>query len=299
MMRTVLLSVGIAGLLLADPNLAASSPSLVERGRYLFGAAGGCLGCHTIKGGEPLAGGREHTGFFGTVYSTNITPDRETGIGTWSDAEIIAAIRHGVRPSGKRLLPVMPYPAYAGMAEEDMRALLAFLRSVDPVHQPNRKPALRIPFLRKTLGLWNWLYVPTVVAPERPPASGIARGEYLVRHITTCGECHTPRGRFTGAPDRDRFLAGSPAGPVSPDGARIPNITPHPEAGIGNWTVTEIADFLRSGLKPNGDTVEGLMADVIFGKEGGPGLKDLSQADALAIAQFLKTVRPIRERVPR
>ena len=125
---------GIAICLVASGAASAASPADVARRKYLFGAVAGC-GCHTESKGPPNAGGKKFDGPFGTVYSANITPDRETGIGAWTDEQIITAIRLGRRPAGERLLPVQPFTSFDGMAEDDLRALVAFLRTVSPVHR--------------------------------------------------------------------------------------------------------------------------------------------------------------------
>ncbi len=262
------------------------------RGRYVFGATGGC-GCHTVPGQPANSGGRRYDGPFGTVYSTNITPDRETGIGAWSDEQIAAAIRLGRRPGGERLLPVHPYPVFSGMAAEDLRALVAFLRTVPPVRRANRPRRITVPFF-ETVFLPAWLaaFAPRETPPPAAPASGLARGEYLVRAVAHCGECHTPR-TVTYATDSARFLAGNPQGP---EDSQVPNITPDPETGL-TWTEAEIAEYLGTGLKPDGDVAGGLMGEVIQGTLA--GYKDLTEADRLAIARYLKTIPPVKHRVSR
>ena len=267
------------------------SASEVARGRYVFGATGGC-GCHTVPKGQVNAGGRRYDGPFGTVYSSNITPDRQTGIGTWTDEQIIAAIRLGRRPNGERLLPVHPFPVFNGMAEEDLRAVVAFLRTTPPVTRQNQARRISVPLFESVfLPAWLTAFAPRETPPPRAPTAGPARGEYLVKAVGHCGECHTPR-TLTMASDNSRFLAGAPKGP---EDQAIPNITPDPDTGIGKWSVEEIADYLGSGNKPDGDVVGGLMAELIEGTLS--GYKDLTQADRTAIAQYLKTVPPIRNKI--
>jgi mono/diheme cytochrome c family protein len=269
----------------------AQAPDIV-RGQYLFGAAGGCF-CHTEPGMPLNSGGREHTASFGTVYATNITPDRETGIGAWTDDEIITAIRAGRRPDGERLVPVHPYPAFNGMAEEDLRALVAFLRSVPAVHRPNRPKRIAVPLFESVvLPAWLAVFAFHEQPPPQAPTAGLARGEYLVRAVGYCGECHTPR-RPTLAPDLSRLLAGVRAGP---DGAPVPNITPDPDTGIGRWGEDDIAWYLATGNDPDGDVAGGLMGEVIEGTAA--GYKDLSREDLLAVARYLRSIPPVRHRVP-
>lgn len=266
-------------------------PDLVARGKYVFGAAGGC-GCHTEPGKALNSGGRKYEGPFGTVYSSNITPDKETGIGAWTDEQLITAIRLGRRPNGDRLIPVHPYIVFNGMAEGDLRALVAYLRTVPPVNRPNQ-PKKIVPFFESVaLPVWLAAFAPKETPPPAAPTSGVARGEYLVRAVAHCGECHTPR-TLTYATDNSRFLAGTSKGP---DGQPVPNITPDKDTGL-NWSEEEITWFLETGNKPNGDVVGGPMGEVVQGTSA--GYKDLTDADRQAIARYLKSIPPIRNKVER
>jgi mono/diheme cytochrome c family protein len=297
-MRSDLLGAALAACLLvawALPPAAAqpmsASPAEVARGKYVFGATGGC-GCHTVPKGPPNAGGRRYDGPFGTVYATNITPDRKTGIGTWTDEQIATAIRLGRRPNGERLLPVHPFPVFNGMAEEDLRALVAFLRTVPPVNRPNEPKRITMPLFESVfLPAWLAAFAPRETPPPKAPTSGLARGEYLVRAVGHCGECHTPR-TVTMATDNSRFLGGNPKGP---EDQAMPNITPDSDTGIGRWSVEEIAYYLGTGNKPDGDVAGGLMAEVIEGTLA--GYKDMTQDDLLAIARYLKSIPPVRNRI--
>ena len=263
---------------------------LVAKGKYVFGAAGGC-GCHTEPKGPVNAGGRRFDGPFGTVYSSNITPDRQTGIGGWTDEQLITAIRLGRRPNGERLIPVHPYPVFNGMAEEDLRALVAYLRTVPPVSRPNQPKNITVPLFESVfLPAWLAAFAPRETPPPTTPASGVARGEYLVRAVSHCGECHTPRG-VTHATDNSRFLAGNAKGL---DGDPVPNITPDRDTGL-KWSEEQIADFLGSGNKPDGDMAGGLMGEVIQGTSA--GFRDLTKEDRLAIARYLKTIPAIRQKI--
>ena len=274
-----------------DVALAQASQQEIARGRYVFGATGGC-GCHTAKGQPANAGGRRYDGPFGTVYSSNITPDRETGIGSWTDEQIVTATRLGRRSNGERLLPVHPYPVFNGMAAEDLKALVAFLRSVPPVKRANQPKRIAVPLFESVfLPAWLAAFAPRETPPPSAPTAGGPRGEYLVRAVAHCGECHTPR-TLTMATDNSRFLAGNPKGP---EDQAMPNITPDPDTGIGKWTVEQIADYLGTGNKPDGDVAGGLMGEVIDGTLA--GYKDLTQGDRVAIAQYLKTLPPIRNKI--
>ena len=284
------------GLLMAGavPAVAQGTPAsaaAIARGKYVFGATGGC-GCHTVPKGPINAGGRRYDGPFGTVFASNITPDRQTGIGTWTDEQIMTAIRLGRRPNGERLLPVHPFTVFNGMAEEDLRAVVAFLRTTPPVNRPNQPKKITMPLFESVfLPTWLAAFAPRATPPPKAPTGGVARGEYLVRAVGHCGECHSPR-TMTMATDNSRFLAGNPKGP---EDSAMPNITPDPDTGIGKWSVEEIADYLGSGNKPDGDVAGGLMAEVIEGTLA--GYKDVSKADRVAIAQYLKTLPPIRNKI--
>ena len=284
-----------AAALLSDPAppAGAQTPSAAEgaRGKYVFGATGGC-GCHTVKGQPVNSGGRKHDGPFGTIYSTNITPDRETGIGGWTDEQIIVAIRLGRRPTGERLLPVHPYPVFNGMAEGDLRVLVAYLRTLRPVRRANEPKRITVPLFESVfLPAWLAAFAPRESPPPAVPTSGVARGEYLVRTLPHCGECHTPR-TLTMATDASRFLAGNPKGL---EGQAMPNVTPDSETGIGKWSIEDIGWYLSTGNKPDGDVADGLMDEVIVGTTA--GYKDLSKADLLAIAQYLKTIPAVRNKI--
>jgi mono/diheme cytochrome c family protein len=277
----------------SPPAEAQASPAEIARGRYIFGATGGC-GCHTVPKQAVNAGGRRYDGPFGTVYSTNITPDRQTGIGAWTDEQIVTAIRLGRRPSGERLLPVHPYTVFNGMAEADLKALVAFLRTVPPVSRANQPKRITVPLFESVfLPAWLAAFAPRETPPAAAPVSGTARGEYLVRAVAHCGECHTPR-TVTQATDNSRFLGGTPTGP---EGGAVPNITPDRDTGIGAWSVEEIAEYLSSGIKPDGDVAGGLMGEVIQGTLA--GYKDLTREDRVAIAQYLKTIPAVKNRVER
>jgi mono/diheme cytochrome c family protein len=289
---TVALCAGV-GLLLLSGGVAWPQPSAQEiaRGKYVFGATGGC-GCHTVKGQPVNAGGRRYDGPYGTVFSTNITPDRDTGIGAWTDEQIVTAIRLGRRPNGERLLPVHPYPVFNGMTADDLKALVGFLRTVPPVKRANQPKRITVPLFESVfLPAWLAAFAPRETPPTSAPTSGAARGDYLVRAVGHCGECHTPR-TMTMATDNSRFLAGNPKGP---EDAAVPNITPDRDTGIGRWSVEEIAEYLGSGSKPDGDVAGGLMGEVIEGTAA--GYKDLTRADRLAIAQYLKSIPAVNNKI--
>ncbi len=277
-----------AGLALGTAHSEERKKDLVQRGQYLFAIAGGCA-CHTIPDGTPHVGGRAFPIPFGTMYATNITADNETGLGSWSDKEIRNAMTAGIRPNGERLLPVMPYEAYSGMAEEDLEALIAYLRTLKPVRKETPRLKTWIPFLRPvSTPIWLKLFGRFSSSAFKAPASGVDRGRYLVEHVALCVDCHTPRD-FLGVPNRSLYLAGAKNGPLGED---VTNITPDKETGIGDWSRNDIAELLLTGIKPDLDNVQGLMAEVIEA-----GFKNMQREDALAIADYLKSIRPIGNKI--
>jgi len=274
------------------PRVWADNAALVAQGQYVFALAGGC-GCHTADKGPTNAGGRPIETPYGRFYGTNITPDPVHGIGTWTDREIIDAIRLGVKPDGTVMSPVMPYPALSGMTDKDVTALVAFLRSLEPVAQENLPHEVSLPFSGLAMRVWRWLFFEPIETRAAAWTDPIARGRYISEHLAHCQECHTPRTVF-GTLDRTRDLAGNPAGI---DGEVAPNITPDDETGIGRWSEGEIVSLLRTGFLPNFDNVQGLMAVVIDGVPGG-GYKDMSDEDAAAVATYLKSVTPRSQAEP-
>lgn len=281
---------GVVGLWFAVDTADAAGDA--ARGKLVFALAGGC-GCHTSDQGPVGAGGREIPTPFGTFYGTNITPDPDTGIGAWSDAEIIAAIRDGTARDQGVEAPVMPYYLYAGMADGDVRDLVAYLRTLPPARRENRAADVSLPFPRLAFRAWRWLFAPAAEPPAQAPIEALARGRYLVDHVAICGDCHTPRTRF-GAPEESRYLAGTADGP---GGDAVPNITPDPDTGLGKWSERSFVQLLQTGMLPNMDNVQGLMAEVIDGVGGGPGYARAPESELRSIAKYLKTVPPVRHAV--
>jgi mono/diheme cytochrome c family protein len=272
----------------------AAGPADVARGKYIFGVAGGC-GCHTEPKGPANAGGKKFDGPFGIVYATNITPDLQTGIGSWTDDQIITAIRLGRRPNGERMLPVHPFTSFNGMAEEDLKALVAFLRSVPPVNRANTPKKITVPlFERVFLPAWLITFASKETPPPVAPVSGLPRGEYLVRAVGHCGECHTPRSAMTMAVDNARFLAGN-SKKTGPEGQAAPNITPDKATGLGDWTEEQIVTYLGTGNRPDGDVAGGLMGGNIQGTLA--GYKDMTPADLQAIARYLKSIPAVNNKI--
>lgn len=265
----------------------------VAEGQYIFALAGGCA-CHTVPKETPHAGGRAFPIPFGTVYSTNITQDKETGLGAWSDQQIQDAMVKGIRRDGSWILPVMPYEKYSGMAQEDLKALVAYLRTLKPVKKPTPELKTWAPFAR-SLGVPMFLkiYGRFSNSPSQAPKGGVERGRYLVEHVSLCGDCHTPRNSI-GVPKQSFYLAGA-SQKIGPLGEAVPNITPDKETGIGEWKREDIAELLISGTKPDLDNVQGLMYEVIQGTTH--GYKDMKKEDALAIADYLKSIPAIKNKI--
>lgn len=277
------------GLAVAVPAPAQAQDSArAQRGEYLL-HAGGCLGCHTDtkNGGVPLAGGRELKTPFGSFFGPNITPHPTAGIGRWTEAQFRRALREGVRPDGAHYFPAFPYTSFTGMTDVDIGDLWAYLQTVPASVQPNREHELGFPFnIRLAMIGWKALFfTPGEFRPDRSKSSEINRGAYLVNALGHCGECHTPR-NFAGGLDRSKFLAGGVL-----DGGVVPNITPHPETGIGKWSPGDIADLLKMGMTPDGDFVGGEMAEV--SKE----MAKLTDDDVKAIVAYLRTLPPINNAV--
>jgi mono/diheme cytochrome c family protein len=266
---------------------------LIAKGQYIFAVAGGCA-CHSAPKGTPNAGARAFPIPTGTVYSTNLTQDKETGLGNWTDQQIRDAIVKGIRRDGSRILPVMPYEKYSGMAVEDLTALIAYLRAIKPVQKISPELKSWAPFLRSiATPLYLTIFGKSATQPAQAPKSGVERGRYLVEHVALCGDCHTPRNSI-GVPNQALFMAGA-SEKNGPLGEGVANITPDKETGIGDWKREDIAELLKSGTKPDLDNVQGLMLEVIQGTPH--GYKDMTKEDALAIADYLKSIPAVKNKV--
>lgn len=263
----------------------------VGRGAVVF-HAGGCYSCHTdVKnGGEPLAGGRALDTPFGIFYSPNITPDAETGIGGWSEADLARALREGIAPDGSHYFPVFPYTSFTGMSDRDVRDLKAYIDSRPAVRQPNRPHDVSPPFgWRFLMAPWKWLFFESErFAPDPQRSESWNRGAYLATALAHCGECHTPRNAL-GALDTSLWYAGTKDGP---EGELAPNITPHGATGIGRWSEGDLVYLLKSGFKPDFDNVQGLMEEAIENS-----YKHLSDDDLKAIAEYVLSLPPIENQV--
>lgn len=269
---------------------AAPDPKLVERGAYLAGLMG-CGFCHMPMGphgpdlARAFAGGLEVPEVFGTWRSPNITPDKGTGIGNWTDEQIIAAVREGVRPDGGQLYPIMPYLNYNRMTDDDAKALVAFLRSVPPIEN--------------VVAPTKDLKLPKVPAPKPANAPDVVddaakHGEYLVT-LMHCNMCHTPMGK-DGVPDMAKMFAGGLEMEVPPMGTGklyASNLTSDPETGLGKWTIPDIAKAVKTMTRPDGSMIQGPMQFYLA------GWSKIEDKDLTAIATFIKAIPPIKNKVPK
>ena len=278
----------------ADDPVLAGFLANAERGERVFRATGGCS-CHTNYPGEgeaapELAGGRALETPFGVFYSTNITPDPETGIGDWSVGDFVVAMREGRSPEGAHYFPVFPYTSFSGLSIRDLVDMKAYLDSLPAVRRENRAPDATFPFSwRAAIGGWKWLnFTPKRFDAAPDQSDAWRRGRYLVEAAAHCGECHTPR-TLTGGLDASMTLAGSKEGP---EGQLAPNITPDDDTGIGRWSRADLVWYLQMGIKPDGDDTQGLMSEVIE-----HGYAQLPAEDLEAIAEYLASVPAIANRV--
>ena len=265
------------------PELA--NASIVARGEYLATAAD-CKACHTVPGGVPFAGGRAFALPFGTLYTPNITPDKETGIGAWSDAEFLRAVHRGIGRDGQRLYPAFPYGSYALLTDDDVLAIRAYLFSLAPVHREARPDTFSFPFNQRwTMAFWSALFVPgSGFAPVARQSAQWNRGAYLVEAAAHCGECHTPR-NLAFAMDTRRKFAGGQA-----EGWNAYNITGDPDSGIGAWTPAQLAGYLDSVHGSDAGVASGPMAEAVE-----LSLSHLAPSDIDAMVAYLRTVPAIRD----
>jgi mono/diheme cytochrome c family protein len=257
--------------------------SLIERGEYLARAAD-CEVCHTAEGGVPFAGGRAFVLPFGTLYSTNITPDKETGIGSYSDANFLDAIHKGIAPGNEKLYPAMPFPSYTYMTDADAGAIKAYLFSLKPVHAPDRENTLSFPFNQRALmGVWALLFNPDQrFEPRTQRDAQWNRGAYLVEAMGHCGECHTPRNLMQALDQRQKFSGTVQAG------WRAYNITSDPKSGVGAWSEADLAHYLALGHADGRGTATGPMGEAVD-----HSLRYLTQSDVTAMVTYLRSVSGI------
>lgn len=259
----------------------ADDQALIAKGEYLA-RAGDCIACHTSADGALFAGGRAMPTPFGTIYSTNITPDRESGIAEWSADDFYRTMHEGRFPNGGLLYPVMPFASYTKVTRADSDAIFAYLRSVPSVHQSNRPNDLRFPFDNRQLILgWRTLFFDEgEYKPDMAKSAEWNRGAYLVQGLGHCGMCHTPINALGGNTESRAFEGGM----IPMQDWYAPSLTSNKEAGLGEWSIEEIIDLLRNGVSRRG-AVYGPMAEVTFNS-----LQYLNDADVRAMAIYLKSL---------
>jgi mono/diheme cytochrome c family protein len=256
------------------------SASLVERGAYLTRAAD-CVVCHTAKGGVPFAGGRAFILPFGTIYSTNITPDMETGIGGYTDANFLDAVHKGIGRGNTRLYPAMPYASYTYMSDADALAIKAYLFTLKPEHAPALENTLVFPVNQRSLmGVWSLLFnADKRFEPNADRSAAWNRGAYLTEAMGHCGECHTPRNLFFALNNRRKF------GGAVQAGWRAYNISGDRASGVGTWSDSDLAHYLAVGHADGRGTASGPMGEAVD-----ESLSQLSPSDIDAIVSYLRTV---------
>jgi mono/diheme cytochrome c family protein len=267
----------------------AADPELITKGEYLTRAAD-CVACHLAPGGKPYAGGLSFKLPFGTIYSPNITPDKETGIGNWTDDDFVSALQKGVGKDGKHYYPAFPYTSYTAMSREDILAIKAYLFSLEPINQKPPENDLSFPFNQRWgMFFWNAIFASNErFVPDSKQSPEWNRGAYLVQGPGHCGECHTPRNIFQ-AMSKGNSLAGGELG-----NWRAYNISSDNQYGIGAWPVESLVSYLGQGYAPGYGGAGGPMADAVE-----HSLRYLDPADLKAIAVYLKSTPARSEGIAR
>jgi mono/diheme cytochrome c family protein len=285
----MLLAVAGTGTMLGGQALA-QDQALLERGAYLMNGPVACGNCHNTRDdkmafvpGKEFAGGFHIGDAMVDAYSANITPDPDTGIGTWTDAEIITAIREGKTPDGRIIFPPMPVPTYTAMSDDDVKAIVAYLRTVPAVRNEVPESTYKIPLQA----------MPPAKGLPAPPASDkVAHGGYIVNALAHCFECHTTADA-NGAPDFANMMgAGGFSIELAPGMAVMTaNITPDPETGLGNWSDDDIKKAITDGVRPDGTKLAPPMPYGFF--------KNMTEEDLDAVVAYLRTIPPIKNKVER
>jgi mono/diheme cytochrome c family protein len=270
----------------ADPTgvpASLANADVVKRGEYLTRAAD-CMAGHTAPGGQDYAGGLAIELPFGTIYSTNITPDKDTGIGNYSDQDFLNAVQRGIRKDGTRLYPAMPYPSYTYMTDADALAIKAYLFSLPAAHVADRADTLTFPYNQRWAMIpWSFVFnADTRFAPNTAQTAQWNRGAYLAEALAHCGECHTPRNLAFALDNRKKF-----AGAVTA-GWHAYNITSDKGTGIGAWSNDEVFDYLAHGHATGRGTAAGPMGEAVDAS-----FTYMAPEDVDALMTFLRSVPPI------
>lgn len=249
----------------------------VARGKALVDA-GDCASCHTHDKTKPFAGGKRIDTPFGGIYSPNLTPDRETGLGNWSEDDFYRALRSGVAPDGSRYYPAFPYPNFTKLTRQDIGAIRAYLATLTPIKNTAPAPELRFPLnFRILMRVWNWLFFkPGIVMPDQAKSAEWNRGRYLVEGPGHCGACHTPKNIF-GADRRGHQFGGGLV-----QGMFAPRLDAAERSGLKSWSVEDITEYLQSGRNGRSHAGE-LMSEIVVNSTS-----KMSDADVRAMAVYLK-----------
>jgi len=278
-MRTILARLYLCSAFAFGAAAAEPSEETIAHGKALV-EAGDCASCHTADPAKPFAGGKKIDTPFGGIYSPNLTADRNTGIGGWSDADFYGALRYGIDPDGSRYYPAFPYPYFTKLTRPDIAAIRAYLATLTPFQNEAPPPELRFPLnLRVVMRAWNYLFLrPGILEPDQSKGTDWNRGRYLVEGLGHCGACHTPKNIF-GADKRGQAFTGGYV-----QGWFAPRLDAAERSGLKSWSVDDIAEYLKSGR--NGKShADGLMAEIIVNSTS-----KMSDADVRAIAVYLKSL---------
>ncbi len=261
---------------------------IIKRGEYLAKAAD-CMVCHTAPGYAAYAGGLAFQLPFGTLFSTNITADKDTGIGSFSDQDFLNAVQRGIRKDGARLYPAMPYASYTFMTDADVLAIKAYLFSLPAVQKPNQPDTLQFPFNQRwSMIFWSWAFNPnTRFAPNTAKSAEWNRGAYIAEALAHCGDCHTPR-NLAFALDNRRKFAGAIAA-----GWRAYDITSDRAAGIGSWSDDEIFGYLAKGHATGRGTASGPMGEAVD-----RSFSQMDPADIRALVTYLRSIPAVGSSEP-
>jgi mono/diheme cytochrome c family protein len=274
----VLIAASLAG---TSAAFAQANDEVVARGEYLA-RAGDCIACHTAPDGRIFAGGRAMPTPFGTLYTSNITPDRNTGIGKWSADDFYKTMHNGRFPDGGLIYPAMPFASYTKVTRTDSDAIFAYLRSIQQVNQKNRPHDLRFPYDNRSLILgWRTLFFTEgEYKPDPNKSAEWNRGAYLVEGLGHCAMCHSPINALGGTSQSDAFKGGL----IPMQNWYAPSLTSNVEAGLGDWSIKDITDMLQTGVSMRG-VVYGPMAEVVHNS-----LQHLNDEDTKAMAVYLKSI---------
>lgn len=262
--------------------LSTAAQSSVKNGEYLA-AAGDCISCHTAPGGKPFAGGLKMETPFGYLLSPNITPDVETGIGSWSREDFARALHEGINKKGQDLYPAMPFTSYTKVSRADVDAIYDYLFTLKPVSNSVKVNQLDFPFnIRSSMIVWRELFFKRgFFKPDSKQSDAWNRGAYLVEGLEHCSACHSPR-NLMGAIKPSKEFTGAVI-----DGWYALNLTSAPITGLGNWSTQDIANYLKTGKNPGKTTAFGPMEEVVHNST-----RNLKEADLMAMATYLKSLPP-------